>query len=160
MRTANRKGHGHTGKNQHTGVDSTHDGVKVVTGVTEDLWVTHAQDGIGHKQAAEEEDFRSEEQPDAQLGAVKLLRHAVKVVSHMGIMTVGVVIMTVPLISVGGVGVCDGLTHMMLRGSSFGTTGNALVSAQPSCPARRDSLLDRWIRPLGNHRALDPSALR
>ena len=100
-----------------------------MTGVTEHLWIAHAQDGIGHKQAAKEEDFRSEEQPNTQLGTVELLRHAVKVVGHMRIVTVGMVIMAVRFVSVGSVGGGDGLAHMLLRGNSIKTTGDALVSA-------------------------------
>ena len=49
--------------------------------------------------------------------------------SHMWIMTVGMVIMTVCFVSVGSVGGGDGLAHMLLRENSIKTTGDALVSA-------------------------------
>ncbi len=61
--------HGHTGKNQHQGVDETWAHIQE-TGWPMAFHRTYPQENVGGKEGAKEHDLRGQEQPDANLGVV------------------------------------------------------------------------------------------
>src|SRR6266566_2359127 len=71
-------GHGQTAHNQHNGVAGAKCDVKSVTANAESGAESAAIDGVSEKHAAEEQDFRDEENPHAKRGGFLLLLEGLK----------------------------------------------------------------------------------
>jgi hypothetical protein len=92
LSTPHGPGHGQAAEEQHDGVDRSERLVQVQVSLGKHLGVPSPVDRIGHKQPAEEQDFRDQEQPHPQLARIELLPRRFEVVSEeRGMLVIAVV---------------------------------------------------------------------
>ena len=81
--TANAPRHREGAEQQDAGIDRTELGIQKLAATFKDFRPPGAENRVGTEHPAEEQDFRHQEQPHAQLAAVELLLGRVKVVRQV-----------------------------------------------------------------------------